>query len=156
MIGWKKLQKNHNSIQYSTFKLRQPSWLNRLIRCPRTSQRKIEKSEIRQRRAMFFWTNSNLSKLFSLSPIFRFLSPSFSYYFYCAFQLWFFYFIFFQPFVCQVLFGLALVLSNILMLQNFNKALQASRTTLEASIINTASNFVFTVSIVTKKQEYIL
>jgi len=30
------------------------------------------------------------------------------------------------------------------MLQNFNKALQASRTTLEASIINTASNFVFT------------
>ena len=54
---------------------------------------------------------------------------------------------FFQPFVCQVLFGLALVLSNILMLQNFNKALQASRTTLEASIINTASNFVFTVSL---------
>ena len=53
--------------------------------------------------------------------------------------------------MCQVLFGLALVLSNILMLQNFNKALQASRTTLEASIINTASNFVFTVSIVTKK-----
>jgi len=48
------------------------------------------------------------------------------------------------PFVCQVLFGLALVLSNILMLQNFNKALQASKTTLEASIINTASNFVFT------------
>ena len=61
-----------------------------------------------------------------------------------------FIFFVFQPFVCQGLFGLALVLSNILMLQNFNKALQASRTTLEASIINTASNFVFTVSIVTK------
>ena len=61
-----------------------------------------------------------------------------------------FYIFVFQPFVCQSLFGLALVLSNILMLQNFNKALQASRTTLEASIINTASNFVFTVSIVTK------
>jgi len=48
------------------------------------------------------------------------------------------------PVICQLLFGLALVLSNILMLQNFNRALQASKTTLEASIVNTASNFIFT------------
>jgi len=48
------------------------------------------------------------------------------------------------PVICQILFGLALVLSNILMLQNFNRALQASKTTLEASIVNTASNFIFT------------
>jgi hypothetical protein len=31
------------------------------------------------------------------------------------------------------------------MLQTFNKALQASGTTIQASVINTASNFIFTV-----------
>jgi len=30
------------------------------------------------------------------------------------------------------------------MLQNFNKALQQSRNTIQASIINTAANFIFT------------
>jgi len=48
------------------------------------------------------------------------------------------------PVFCQIVCGLALVLSNILMLQSFNRALQASKTTLEASIVNTASNFIFT------------
>ena len=38
-----------------------------------------------------------------------------------------------------------LVLSNILMLRSFSKALQDSETTLQASVVNTASNFIFTV-----------
>ena len=38
-----------------------------------------------------------------------------------------------------------LVLSNVLMLRSFNKALQDSETTLQASVVNTASNFIFTV-----------
>jgi len=37
-----------------------------------------------------------------------------------------------------------LVLSNILMLRSFSKALQDSETTLQASVVNTASNFIFT------------
>ena len=96
-------------------------------------------------------TSSKLSRQwFELSQSLRIVpSPSFLAYCYCtsAIMIFMLFFFVFQPFVCQVLFGLALVLSNILMLQNFNKALQASKTTLEASIINTASNFVFTVSI---------
>ena len=45
----------------------------------------------------------------------------------------------------QALLVCCLVLSNILMLRSFNKALQDSETTLQASVVNTASNFIFTV-----------
>ena len=40
--------------------------------------------------------------------------------------------------------GCFLILSNILMLQTFNKALQTASTTIQVSIVNTASNFIFT------------
>jgi len=36
------------------------------------------------------------------------------------------------------------ILSNLLMLQTFNKALQNSSTTIQVSIVNTASNFIVT------------
>ena len=51
-----------------------------------------------------------------------------------------------------------LVLSNILMLRSFSKALQDSETTLQASVVNTASNFIFTVMTVfaTYNQAFIL
>jgi len=44
----------------------------------------------------------------------------------------------------QSLLVCGLVLSNILMLRSFSKALQDSETTLQASVVNTASNFIFT------------
>ena len=47
--------------------------------------------------------------------------------------------------IIQVGLGCLMVISNILMLQTFNKALQISSTTIQVSIINTASNFIFTV-----------
>ena len=47
-------------------------------------------------------------------------------------------------FFIQGVLGCFLILSNILMLQTFNKALQTSSTTIQASIVNTASNFIFT------------
>merc|ERR1719510_56942 len=46
--------------------------------------------------------------------------------------------------IIQVGLGCLMVISNILMLQTFNKALQISSTTIQVSIINTASNFIFT------------
>lgn len=46
--------------------------------------------------------------------------------------------------ILQAILGLCLVGCNICMLQNFNKALQQSRNTIQASIINTAANFIFT------------
>jgi len=46
--------------------------------------------------------------------------------------------------IIQVGLGCLMVISNILMLQTFNKALQISSTTIQVSILNTASNFIFT------------
>ena len=65
-------------------------------------------------------------------------------------------FCFFQ--FLQSLLVCGLVLSNILMLRSFSKALQDSETTLQASVVNTASNFIFTVMTVfaTYNQAFIL
>ncbi len=44
-------------------------------------------------------------------------------------------------------FFLFMILFNVLMFRTFNKALQSSQTTVEASIVNTAANFVTTVNL---------
>lgn len=49
-----------------------------------------------------------------------------------------------KPLFVQIGLGSALILSNLLMLQSFNLALKNSETTLQASLVNTAFNFVFT------------
>lgn len=46
--------------------------------------------------------------------------------------------------ITQGLVIVLMVLANLLMFRSFNRALQACQTTLEASIVNTASNFLFT------------
>ena len=49
--------------------------------------------------------------------------------------------------IIRFVFIVFLVAFNVLMFRSFNKALQKCRTTVEASIINTASNFVATVTV---------
>jgi hypothetical protein len=47
--------------------------------------------------------------------------------------------------IWRAVFLLLMVLCNVFMFRSFNKALQSCQTTIEASIINTAANFVATV-----------